>query len=550
MLFNSYSFIFLFLPLTCLGYGLIGMLRNRKASLTWLVACSIAFYGAWNPVNILIIFPSIAINYLIALSIRRSVARGDSGQRHATFLLIMGLVFNLSYLGYFKYKNFFLDTTNLAFGTDFVPINLILPLGISFITFQKIAFLVDVRSETIRNFDIYDFFVFVFFFPQLIAGPIVHYREMMPQFEKISYRFNLSDVAVGLSLFAIGLFKKVVLADSVATYVAPVFGAADHGHSIDFFTAWIGALAYTFQIYFDFSGYSDMAIGLGRLFGIHLPMNFNSPLKASNIIDFWGRWHVTLTRFLTAYVYTPVMMNLTRKRMTDGKPVFGRGKPTAAIYALLVVWPTMLTMFLSGFWHGAGFTFLLWGSLHGVYICINHAWRIWRPQWDKAAYERIAGPLGFLITFIAVVFGMVLFRALSLAAAGHVLRGMIGLDGISLPQSVLGHISVLSPLLATLGIEGNFNSGSEFVGAVTWLAALTVIALAAPNSLEILARFEPALLFKSLRHKDSDIGTDWWHRVRTLQLQFTAPWALFIASAFVIGMFGLNRVSEFLYWQF
>lgn len=550
MLFNSYSFIFLFLPLTCLGYALLGLLRSRKISLAWIVLCSIVFYGAWNPVNLLIIAPSIAINYVLALMIRHAVRKGEIGQRQASVLLTLGIIFNLSFLGYFKYKNFFLDTLNMAAGTDFVLTAVILPLGISFITFQKIAFLVDVRAETIQDFDIYDFLVFVFFFPQLIAGPIVHYREMMPQFEKLNYRFNAGDVAVGLTLFAMGLFKKVVLADGVAVYASPVFASAEQGQSIDFLTAWIGALAYTFQIYFDFSGYSDMAIGLGRLFGIRLPVNFNSPLKASSIIDFWSRWHITLTRFLTAYVYTPVMMSLTRRRMAKGLPVLSRRKPNPSTFVVLVMVPTMLTMLLSGFWHGAGFTFLIWGGLHGLYLCINHAWRTWRPDWNKQQYERVARPLGFVMTFVAVVVGLVLFRAHTAGGALQMLHGMAGLDGISLPNALFQRFDVVATWLGALGVTGNMNSGLGFITSVAWLSALFLIVLLAPNSLELLRDFEPALLFKVSQVKTFGSSAAGWLRLEGANLRFNWSWGLFVALSFVLGVFGLNRVSEFLYWQF
>lgn len=542
MLFNSYSFIFLFLPATCLAYLLVGRLQSRRASLACLVLCSIIFYGVWNPLNLLVILPSIAINYGLALAIRTQVNRGNGGQKAASVLLSLGVLFNLLFLGYFKYKNFFFDTSNSLVGTDFVLTAVILPLGISFITFQKIAFLVDVRSETIKQFDAYDFLTFVFFFPQLIAGPIVHYREMMPQFDKLNYRLEPRDLAVGLSLFAMGLFKKVVLADGVAVHASPVFAAADQGQSIDFFAAWIGALAYTFQMYFDFSGYSDMAIGLARLFGIKLPVNFNSPLKASSMIDFWSRWHITLTRFLTAYLYTPVVMSLTRSRMKQRKPVITRQKPKLSAFLVLLAGPTVLTMVLSGFWHGAGFTFLLWGLLHGVYLCINHAWRQWRPNWNKAEYERVMRPIGFVLTFTGVVLAMVLFRARSVEAAGRILHGMTGLDGAYLPNAIVSRLGAFGEALAHIGITGNGSSGAVFVVASAWLIVLFLIATRAPNTHDILRDFEPALHYTAPKKQQVNVSP--------LKLSLTPRWAAVIGVLFVLGAFGLNRVSEFLYWQF
>ena len=423
MLFNSYTFIFAFLPVALLGYALIGRTQSRSAVLSWLIAVSVAFYGLWNPISLLIILPSVAVNYLLARWMQARLATGAEGDRQCTWILTLGIVFNLCFLGYFKYKNFFLDSANDLFGTHFALVATILPLGISFITFQKIAFLVDVRVGTIRTFDAFDFLIFVFFFPQLIAGPIVHYREMVPQFNAASHKLQASEIAVGLSLFAIGLFKKAVLADGIAPYANLAFGAAEQGQSLGLIQAWLGALAYTLQIYFDFSGYSDMAIGLARMFGIKLPANFNSPLKASSIIDFWSRWHMTLTRFLTAYAYTPLVMSMTRNRMARGQAVLGRNQRSVGAFVALVAWPSMATMFLSGLWHGAGVTFIVWGLLHGGYLIVNHGWRLWRPKWDKTAYERWMKPLGFVLTCT----GCFVLVAAAFRSQRHGLNLLIGL---------------------------------------------------------------------------------------------------------------------------
>lgn len=549
MLFNSYSFIFVFLPLTVLGYAAVNRLGSRKASLGWLILTSVVFYGIWNPLNVAIIMPSIAVNYALALAIRAQLRKAPAGDKAASLLVTLGVLLNLCFLGYFKYKNFFLGTVNDVAGTHFLLTQVILPLGISFITFQKIAFLVDVRSGSIQDFDLFDFLTFVFFFPQLIAGPIVHYREMMPQFAQIDSRLQPENVAVGMTLFAFGLFKKVVLADGVAPYVKAAFVAAGNGDSVSFFPAWMTALAYTFQIYFDFSGYSDMAIGLARIFGIKLPMNFNSPLKASSIIEFWSRWHITLTRFLTAYVYTPMVMSLTRKRMAKGQPVLGRKRPTAGAFLILLAWPTVFTMFLSGFWHGAGFTFIAWGVLHGVYLMINHGWRQWRPKWDKAAYERIMKPVGFVLTFIAVVVGMVLFRAPTIRSALQMLHGMLGLDGVSVPMALLDRSAVLARVLGQLGIGGDLSSGTAFTATTLWIVALFLIAILMPNSLEMMQRFAPALYFEPAKRPAGTEARPAW-RPAMLTVAWNARWAVLIAAFFVFGALGLSRPSEFLYWQF
>jgi alginate O-acetyltransferase complex protein AlgI len=553
MLFNSYSFIFAFLPLSILGYAVVNRLDSRRASLGWLILCSMVFYGIWNPVNLAIILPSIAVNYGLALAIRAQL-RDDAAQpRVASLLVTLGVVLNLAFLGYFKYKNFFLGTVNDVAGTHFVLTEILLPLGISFITFQKIAFLVDVRSGAIRDFDLFDFLTFVFFFPQLIAGPIVHYREMMPQFAHIDSRLQPENVAVGLTLFAIGLFKKVVLADGVAPYVKEAFVAAGHGESVSFFAAWMAALAYTFQIYFDFSGYSDMAIGLARIFGIKLPMNFNSPLKSSSVIEFWSRWHITLTRFLTAYAYTPIVMSLTRNRMAKGLPVIGRKRPTVGAFMILLCWPTVFTMFLSGFWHGAGYTFLAWGILHGIYLTINHGWRQWRPKWDKAAYERIMKPVGFVLTFAAVVVGMVLFRAPDMTSAVHMLHGMAGLNGVSIPMALVNRSAALNHLFGFLGISGDMTSGATFTLTALWITTLFIIATVMPNSLELMGRFAPALYFepaKPVAAGDTTRGAAPARQLAAMSVAWNARWAVLIAAFFVLGALGLSRPSEFLYWQF
>ena len=402
-----------------------------------------------------------------------------------------------------------------------------LALGISFITFQKIAFLIDVHAGRIESFTLQDYCLFVLFFPQLIAGPIVHYREMMPQFRGASCRFDEDNVSVGLTLFAFGLFEKLLLADSIAPFVTPVYERAASGSSIGLLSAWIAAVGVTLQIYFDFSGYTDMALGISRLFGVRLPPNFNSPLKASSIIDFWLRWHMTLTRFLTAYIYNPLALWLTRRRAARGRSGFGGRNNSLGAFIELLMFPILLTMLVSGIWHGAGYTFIVWGVLHGVYLTVNHAWRLvgsklWR---DKSRYERFMGSTGFVITFGCVAASMIIFRSANLKTAADLFKGMLGLHGIGWSQL----------------------TGSDVVVGRTrvafWIAVSAFIALVCPNTLQILSQYEPALGWKPTPHDGATATT------RLLWTPSLA-WLVAVSIMAAMGILYLGGQSEFLYWQF
>src|SRR6185437_9563472 len=444
MLFNSYEFIFAFLPMTLAGFYVLGSSVSRQWALRWVIAASLCFYAWWRPFNVLLIAPSILINFGIARVLQR--LSGNEKQRSLSrAALLAGIAFNVAFLGYFKYANFLIDSVNDVFGTSFVLTHVILPLGISFITFQKIAFLIDVHGGRVKSFAFQDYCLFVLFFPQLIAGPIVHYREMMPQFHEASCRFDKDDMSVGVTLFFTGLFKKAFVADGVAPYVTGLFSQAAAGGKISLLEGWMAAIGFTLQIYFDFAGYSDMALGLGRLFGVRLPPNFNSPLRASSIIDFWLRWHMTLTRFLTAYIYNPLVLWLTRRRAAGGRSGFGGRNTSVGAFVQLLMLPTLLTMFVSGLWHGAGYLFVLWGLIHGVYLTINHGWRLIALRWwpNRHSYTAVMGPIGSVLTFVSVVVAMVLFRANTMTAAISLLKGMIGLNGVSLPRPIHDRLSLL-----------------------------------------------------------------------------------------------------------
>ena len=465
MLFNSYIFIFAFLPATLFGCWALSRI-SRRAALGYVAAASLVFYGYWEPKYLALLVPSLLVNFVLGRLIARTRRK---------FWLIAGVAGNLAVIGWFKYSLFlYLTASGGATPPDFLR-GIVLPLGISFITFQKIAYLVDVwrGHHDADKFDRFAFFVL--FFPQLIAGPIVLYRYMEPQILRWppSDRYLRGSLQLGLLFFALGLFKKVVLADSLAIYANDVFRfAALPSYDLDPRDAWIGALAYSLQLYFDFSGYSDMAVGLARMFGFKLPMNFNSPYKASGIVDFWRRWHMTLTAFFRNYVYIPLGGNRN-----------GLAKQ---------LWYIMVVFFLTGLWHGAGWTFIIWGSVHGVLVVINHLWarrfapRVRRGVGSIPAVTRAGAVLSRALTLLAVVSLWVVFRAESWPVAEKILRAMFGISGMTYARA--------------------FPDSYQYYVAWSLLAALWTFVLVAPNSFEFarLARrwtSRPALRDPSNRRK-------------------------------------------------
>ncbi len=397
MLFNSFLFITLFLPLCCALFFALARVQPRLAA-AWLAIASVLFYGYWSPRFVLLLLGSIAFNYAMSLWMLRTRDR-EAG--HAKTILIAALVGNLGVLAIFKYTDFALNTVNALAGLSLPNTNIALPLGISFFTFTQIAFLVDVYRGKVREYDPVHYVLFVTYFPHLIAGPVLHHGQIMPQFADAAiYRPNANNITVGLAIFVIGLGKKVLLADTFSGYADPVFASAEAGARPSMAAAWFGALAYTLQLYFDFSGYCDMAIGVSRMFNVQLPMNFESPYQARNIIEFWRHWHMTLSQFLRDYLYIPLGGNRHGEwqRYTN----------------------LMITMLLGGLWHGASWTFVAWGGLHGVYLVINHLWRRATSGAAAQAHAPAASSLlgtvsSWTLTFVAVVVAWVLFRAETLS---------------------------------------------------------------------------------------------------------------------------------------
>jgi D-alanyl-lipoteichoic acid acyltransferase DltB (MBOAT superfamily) len=404
MLFHSKEFLFYFLPIVFLGWSLLILWKKTHFALVWLTISSLVFYAYWNPIYLILLAISLLTNFQIGKMVDPA-----SGWRQKTRLLFLvgGLLVNLLALGYFKYFNFFVTNINELFKLGWTFEKVILPLAISFFTFQQIAYLVDSYRRKVNEHSLLNYAFFVCFFPQLIAGPIVHHSEIFSQITSPYPQENFcTNLIGGLSVFLVGLFKKVGLADSCGELVAPIFDSPLHMFSLSTPDAWAGVLAYTFQIYFDFSGYSDMAIGIGLLFGIRLPENFCSPYRATNMIDFWRRWHITLSKFLRDYLYIPLGGNR-------------RG-------ILIRYRNLMITMLLGGIWHGAGWTFLVWGALHGFYLTINHLWRDYRPLRNISFPPFARSTCGWLVTFSCVLFAWVFFRAPDLDSALSVAGSLIG----------------------------------------------------------------------------------------------------------------------------
>lgn len=510
MLFNSYIFILVFLPITIFVFFQLSRFNYEKLPIVWLVFASLFYYGWWNPIYLLLIISSMLANYFLGNFLLDGI-NGNGTEKK--YLLYLGVTLNLVLLGYFKYANFFIDTINIVSNTSLYINKIILPLGISFFTFEQIAYLVDSYRGDSKIYSIWHYSAFVTFFPQLIAGPIAHHKEIIPQLNtKSIYKFSYNNFSIGLTIFIIGLFKKVMIADKLAIIATPVFNSAEAGHILTFFESWIGILAYTFQIYFDFSGYSDMAVGLGKLFGITLPFNFNSPYKAKSIIGFWRRWHITLSRFLRDYLYIPLGGN------RNGH--FSRYKNL------------MVTMLLGGLWHGAGWTFVVWGLLHGFYLAINNLWRYLKNIIGfKSSPNKLKNILSTSITFLAVIIAWVFFRAESFQGAKIILKGMLGNNGIVFPHHYEAKFGELAQFINLIGINfGNVNHAMT-PSLILGLFSLLIVVQIFPNSQEIILKFNN-------------------YQNRYFNWRPNLFWLSFTLMLTIICLLNLSRVSEFLYYQF
>ena len=509
MLFNSYEFLTVFLPLTLIACWMAERMRGRSTVHLVLVFASFAFYCWWDVRFVTLLAGSILFNFWIADPRRIG--------SYAVFATAVGV--NLFVLFVFKYLVFFARDVIGLDSSQFTLENIVLPLGISFFTFQQIAFLCDIRARTIERPRFKHYVLFIAFFPQLIAGPIVRAIEFLPQLSGPRRRVIASDISVGFAIFAIGLCKKTLLADRFAIPANDVFAAASAGDEISLLAAWGGALAFSLQIYFDFSGYSDMAIGLARMVGFRLPENFRSPYKSCNLIDFWRRWHITLSRFLREYLYNPLGGN--------------RGTIVGRYRNLLIV------MLLGGLWHGAAWTFIVWGCIHGVGLTLNHLWVRLRRRFFASVPRSIMQIPGWLIAQSFVLVAWVFFRAADLSSATAVLHAMAGGNGIIVPVEWL-----VTPALRTAlsDFAQPLAAIPHFHGAVqlSMLSLGVFVLLCLPNTAELMQHYRVVIAAANLPEIRRPMVT--WRP--------TSGWAIATAVVFCLGVLGMSHVNEFIYFQF
>lgn len=472
MLFNSIEFLFIFLPITFIVYFALNKAKLINIAVGWLVLASLFFYSYWKIDYLPLILISMVFNYSIGYTLSHPTAL----KLNRKLIFLSGIVGNVALLSYYKYFDFLINNINYVLHTGFDTLKIALPLGISFFTFTQIAYLVDAYKKEVREYDFLNYALFVTFFPHLIAGPILHHSEMMPQFANLRKKIiNPKNISIGLFLLAIGLFKKVMIADFLSPFVKDMFDGALH---LTFFESWVASFAYTFQLYFDFSGYCDMALGIAFLFNIALPINFNSPYKANSIQDFWRRWHMTLSRFLRNYIYIPL-----------GGNRLGEFKTYRNLF---------LTFLLGGIWHGANWTFIIWGVLHGLATCVHRYWRKFNIN--------INNTLAVLMTFIFINFTWVFFRAPSIHKAFEHLKSMFGFNGFS-------------PIVIDK-LRFSFQNGEAKISLFLFIGCFILVFLF-KNSMQWVEKFKPNKVY------------------------FFITFVLLLVS-----ILSINKVSEFLYFQF
>ncbi len=507
MLFNSYSFIFLFLPISFFYFFLISKSNIKNLNLLFLILISFLFYSFWNKIYVFLLLGSICGNFIFAKTI---IAFNDNNKiKIKKIIFVIGVSLNVLLLGYFKYFNFFIENINLLFESSFAYKNIILPLAISFFTVQQINFLIEIYFNKNKDFKFLKYFLFVSFFPQLVAGPIVTYSDLIPQFEKDKLVNIRSNIILGLIIFTIGLFKKVVLADSIGFYADELFKIKDFEQNLNFIDVFIGSLAFTFQIYFDFSGYSDMAIGLARIFSIKLPINFKSPYKSKNIILYWKAWHITFTSFITTKIYLPLNLFFTKKIINITKNKF-------TINCIGIFLPMAFAFLVSGFWHGASWNFILWGLAHGILLIINHSFVILKGNKNFIPKTQIMKIIAMIydnyfkvfFTFIVINLVNILFRSEKFEQSLFLYKSFFN----------------FSPLI---GIYQNYSFIFIFI------LILFVIVWFLPNNQELIKQIE-----KKLNKKYLNI------------LSFKFIYLFIFLLMFIMSLLFMKSSPEFIYFQF
>ena len=512
MLFNSHLFIFLFLPSTLFIFHLLSKYKFHELKLEFLILASLFFYSCWNPKYLFLLLGSILFNYFIG----RSIIPNKSKLK-----LIFGVIINLFIIGYYKYTNFFLENINVIFDRNNILETIILPLGISYFTFQQITYLADCFLGKVKEHNIKRYFLYVSFFPQIVSGPIVRHEFMMPQIiNDLNKEFNINYLNIGFTTFIIGLFKKVVIADNLALYANPFFNFAGSGFTLNFFDAWVGALIYTFQIYFDFSGYTDMALGIGLMFGIILPINFFSPFKAKNISEFWMCWHITLSNLARNYIYFPLSIFFSRKAINEN---YGNYKK----FFLSLVIPTLISFSLIGLWHGAAWNFIIFGAINGFYIIIYNLWVSFKKKYEiKEKDNLLKNFVAQGITFLSIVIALIFFRSKNFESSLHYIKSIFGFGKFDLTD------------MFQVGIFA-----SQTFSGIMWLIACFIIVFLLPNTQESV--FQAAKndfnKLNMIRRRKNIINFKWKPNI---------PWLIASLILFVSSILSLNKKSEFIYLQF
>ena len=535
LLFNSYVFVYAFLPLALAGYYTTARFGRRPAIL-WLIVASFVFYGWWNPAFVPLLVISITFNYAVSRLIGATAER----PRLQGWILKFAVAANLGALIYYKYAVWLIglmDATGLLHARLH---DIVLPLGISFFTFTQLGYLLDCRHGIAKDRDVLDYVVFVTFFPHLIAGPILHNGEMMPQFADLAtYRFSATSFAVGLVMFVLGMLKKCLLADPIGAIVPAGYA---HPEALSLLASWQTVLSYSLQLYFDFSGYSDMAIGLALMFNLRFPLNFNSPYKAQSVVEYWQRWHMTLTRYFTQYVYNPLAIAAMRRRTARRLPINRLAQMTVRGFTSMAAVPIFVTILLAGIWHGSGAQFLVFGLLHACYLTVNRAVRIFRP--NVPTPTRIGTLWRVALTYLCVLVASVFFRAPSVSAAVTMLDGMVGMHGFGFsfpaPDVLLARPDGLLTTLQAHGLvhAASWRDTAQAGESLLRIALLYGIVWAMPNTQQIFAEYRPAL--------EEVIRSPFnWLRWRP-----TPRWAIVMSCATTLAGLAVGGTGEFLYFQF